>query len=82
MSGVVRASTNNDYVYHALVSASVHYTNSSCPDCCALSFDSPEDMPCSSGCQAPNAKCHVCRSPARTPVDALATPTACTVYVK
>jgi len=79
--GVVRASTNNDYVYHALVSASVHYTNSSCPDCCALSFDSPEDMPCSSGCNAPNAKCHVCRPPASAPVDALATPTTCTGFM-
>ena len=78
--GAVRASTNNDYMYHTLVSASVPYTQSSCADCCALSFDSPEDMPCSSGCRAADAKCHLCKPPASAPIDLLSTPAACSGF--
>ena len=48
--------------------------------CCALSFDSPEDMPCSSGCCAADAKCHLCKPPASAPIDLLSTPAACSGF--
>jgi len=58
--GGMLASTNNDYIMHELVSASVPTTQAECPDCCVLSFDSPDDLPCATGCRRPDANCHVC----------------------
>ena len=59
-SGASLSSTNNDFVYHAVVSATVPYSHSECTDCCILSFDSPDDLPCSTGCRSDTASCHMC----------------------
>ena len=63
-SGASLSSTNNDFVYHAVVSATVPYSHSECTDCCILSFDSPDDLPCSTGCRSDTASCHMCNIPA------------------
>ena len=60
LGGITVASTNNDYVYHSLTSATVPFSPASCDNCCILSFDSVQDLECDTGCKAAGAQCHVC----------------------
>jgi hypothetical protein len=62
-AGSKLASTNNDFVVHALESATVPYTLATCKDCCVLTFGMQDDLPCETGCRKTSTwqpTCHVC----------------------
>eukprot|EP00277_Geminigera_cryophila_P029022 CAMPEP_0179487218 /NCGR_PEP_ID=MMETSP0799-20121207/63275_1 /TAXON_ID=46947 /ORGANISM="Geminigera cryophila, Strain CCMP2564" /LENGTH=503 /DNA_ID=CAMNT_0021302263 /DNA_START=133 /DNA_END=1648 /DNA_ORIENTATION=- len=62
INGGMLASTNNDYVYHALVASTVPHSAEECADCCVLSFDTSQDLSCDTGCSHPDSKCYTCHT--------------------